>query len=360
MGLLAAAVAAFHVVKLAGLANNRRYFPTLRAVDPADEQSPRRSHVSILVPARNEARRLPDMLRHLVAQPADEILVLDDESTDATSDIAAGCPDSRVRLVTGRPKPTGWIGKNWACHQLAGAAAGDVLMFCDADVTLEVGALAAILRQMRDQQADVFSVFPRQTTVSLGERILVPLIDENLLAFLPFQLLSAPVPAAAVANGQTIVFARRAYQAIGGHAAVAGEIVEDLALARRARRFGFRLGLALGGELVSTRMYDGYVASIRGLGKSLRSAHGRSNALLVASAVFNLYAYTVPWLRLGRGRAWPAVAASGLVERILVNRQTGRRCYAEAALVPITAPAALPVYAVALRRTASWRGRTYR
>lgn len=369
---LAAAVAGFHVLKLAGLVGNLASFPTLRpapasaAAGPAGAGPvPPLPRTSILVPARDEAARLPAALPGLVAQPAAEILVLDDRSRDGTAAVVrqAAAADPRVRLLPGAPRPAGWVGKNWACHQLAAAATGELLVFCDADVRLAPGALAAVWAQQASSGAGMFSVFPRQHTGSLGERLLVPLIDETLLAFLPHRLLALPVRSAATANGQFLAFRRAAYDAIGGHRAVAGKIVEDVALARLVRRRGYRLGLALGGELVGARMYHGYRATVAGLGKSLRAAHGGSDGLLIASAGWHLAAYTLPWLgwRAGRaGRAWRLAAALGLAERILVNAKTGRAAYLEALLVPVTAPAALPVYLRALRRTAHWKGRSYR
>jgi cellulose synthase/poly-beta-1,6-N-acetylglucosamine synthase-like glycosyltransferase len=355
VAVVAGLVTAYHLVKVAGLVNNLRAFPSLAP----GAWAPGRPRVSLLVPARDEAARLPATLPGLLAQPAEEILVLDDGSTDGTAGVVAAVHDPRLRLITSRPRPSGWIGKNWACHQLAAAATGDLLVFCDADVTLAPGALDALWAEMRRQRADVFSVFPRQRTGTLGERLLVPLIDETLLAFLPHQLLDRPVPAAATANGQLLAFGRRAYDAVGGHAAVADRIVEDVALARRVRRTGLRLGLALGADLVSTRMYDGYAASVRGLGKSLRAAHGGRDAVLVASAVAHLAAYTAPWLFWRAGPLWRVATVLGLAERILVNAKTGRGAHWEAALVPVTAPAALPVYLLALRRHARWKGRSY-
>jgi hypothetical protein len=231
-----------------------------------------------------------------------------------------------------------------------------VLVFVDADVSLAPGALAAVLHELQAQRADLCSVFPRQLTGTFGERLLVPLIDETLLGFLPHPLLRVrPAASAATANGQLLAFRRAAYDRLGGHAAVAGAIVEDLALARLTRAAGLQLGLALGGELVQARMYDGYRSSVEGFGKSLRAAHRGSSALLGLSAAWHLAAYTLPWLR-----GWRLIAALGVLERLLANRATGRGAYLEAALVPVTAPAALPVYAVALRRAARWRGREYR
>jgi glycosyltransferase involved in cell wall biosynthesis len=356
MATVSAMVAAFHVAKTAGLLFNATAFPVLtRATAPGPE-------TSLLVPARDEGHRLRRTLLGLLKQPAHEILVLDDESGDGTADVVRELSkvDGRLRLLAGEPRPPGWIGKNWACHQLALEATGDLLVFCDADVALRPGALPAIWAQIARQGAQVFSVFPRQAAGTLGERMFVPLIDENLLAFLPYPLLSLPIPAAAAANGQVLAFTREAYQAVGGHAAVAGEIVEDLALARLSRRIGLKLGLALGGDLISARMYDGYWASVRGFGKSIRSAHGGNDFLLAASAIAHLAAYSLPWLRLGHAPGWRVAAALELVERVLINRETGRASYAEAALVPFIAPAALPIYRLGLRRSARWKGREYR
>lgn len=360
---LAATVAGFHGLKLAGLAANLVLFPCLRPVpaSPARPPGQRRPATSLLVPARDEADRLPTALAGLCAQDACEILILDDQSTDATAAMitAAAAADPRLRLLRGTPPPPGWTGKNWACHQLAAAARGDLLVFCDADVLLAPGALDACWWQMRAQHADAFSVFPRQHTVTVGERLLVPLIDEVLLAFLPHPLLRLPAPSAATANGQLLMFRRGAYQAVGGHAAMPGELTEDLALARRVRRMGLRLGLALGGDLVSARMYHGYWESVAGFGKSLRAAHRGNDLWLVSTASWHLLAYTGPWLRWRHGRAWQAAAVLGLAQRVLVNIKTGRHDLAEAALVPVTPLAALPVYALAFRRTARWKGRRY-
>jgi glycosyltransferase involved in cell wall biosynthesis len=351
-------IIAFHVVKLGGIAANLVMFPVLRASPGAPGGRPA---TSVLVPARDEAHRLPAALAALCAQEATEILVLDDESADDTAAVAerAAAADPRVRLLRGAPVPAGWTGKNWACQQLAGAARGELLVFCDADVSLAPGALDAIWRGMRRQHADVFSVFPRQRTVTPGERLLVPLIDEVLLAFLPYLLLRLPVPGAATANGQLLAFRRAAYHALGGHAAVAGELVEDLAMARRARAMGRPLGLALGGDLVSARMYHGYRESVRGFGKSLRDAHGGSDAALAAALGWHILAYTVPWLLTSRSRAWRAIGVLGLAQRLLVNLKTGRRALAEVALVPVTPLAAVPAYGLAFRRVATWKGRRY-
>ena len=353
---LARAVVAFHAVKLAGVAANLVMFPTL-----APQGHAGRPDISLLVPARDEGQRLPAALAGLLIQEVTEIIVLDDQSGDDTAAVVcrAAEADPRVRLLRGTPPPPGWTGKNWACHQLAAAARGGILLFCDADVMMAAGAVDACWAQMRAQRADVFSVFPRQHTATLGERLLVPLINDVLLAFLPHRLLRLPVPSAAAANGQLLMFRRSAYDVLGGHAAVAGDLNEDLALARRARRAALPLGLALGGDLVSARMYSGYRESVRGFGKSLRAAHSGHDSALALTAAWHLLAYTMPWLAWRRNRVWRTAAVLGMAQRILVNVKTGRGAPGEAALVPVTPLAALPVYALAFRRNARWKGRGY-
>lgn len=350
---LRAGVLGFHALKTAGLLYNAVAFPRLGPASVDD--LPR---VSLLVPCRDEAANLVRTLPTWLGQPVVELLLLDDGSSDGTADVAreiAG-DDPRVRVLAGEPLPDGWLGKPWACQQLADAATGDLLVFCDADVELHPGAIAAVAAAAREQDADLLSAFPRQDARG-AERLLVPLIDEVLLAFLPFALLSAPVPEAASANGQLLAFRRSAYDALGGHAAVRAAVVEDVRLAYTTRRAGLRLGIALGGPYVQARMYDGYRAAVRGLGKSIRPAHAGSRLLLGADVAWHVAAYTLPWLLARRDRGWAVAAAAGPVQRLLVNAVTGRGAYWEAALVPVTPLATLPVVAVALRRRAVWKGR---
>lgn len=357
-------------VKAVGLAVNLVRFPRLssatlvpgRGREVWDGAAETLAHVSILVPVRNEERTLPLTLPGLLRQPVGEIVLLDDGSEDETFDLAtrltAGHPHARV--LRGESLPEGWIGKNWACSRLAEAAQGDLLIFLDADVHLEDGAAEAIVAEMRRQTADAFSVFPRHLTGSLAERALLPIIDHVLLSFLPFPLLREPrARAAAVANGQVFAFDRSTYDALGGHASVRGEILEDVLLARRVRREGFRLGLALGGDLVAVRMYRSYPAMIHGLGKSLLAAHGESRLLMLLSWTWHAVAYTLPLLLVATEPRWALPLVAGLLERVAVNVATGRGAYGEALLMPLVPLLALPVHVRALARRRVWKGRSY-
>ncbi len=393
--LLSRLVVAFVGAKLMVVLANLWWFPVLgRSRAPgrasasdtgpkgAEPRNPERdaTGITLLLPMRNEAGRLPATLPRLLNSGASRLLFLDDESTDGSTDLvrraAAALPQTprtpTVDVIEGRSRPDGWAGKTWACAQLADAALGtapngghesDLLVFCDVDVELAPGGLAAVITEMRRQQSDVFSIFPGQRTVSWGERLLTPLIDDVLLCFLPFGLLGARARSAqraATACGALLAFRRDAYLRIGGFAAVRGELVEDVAMARLSRRHGLRLGLALGGDQLQVRMYDGYRAVIGGLGRGLTSTAGGHRSLVVAGYLWHVLAYTVPATMAHRSWWWRAAALMAVAERALVELKTGGRDWPAAAAVAASPVAALPVVLRALRREQRWRGRIYR
>ena len=357
-------------LKMTNLVVNVLCFPVLRPAPPGSA-----GDASLLVPVRDEAARLPATLSGLLGQGVREVLFLDDGSSDESVALLHHAieqdrdngndndtPSGRARVVRGAPTPPGWAGKTWALHQLADAATGDVLVFCDADVRLAPGAVDAVRAEMRRQNADVFSIFPRQITATIGEHLLVPLIDDVLLCFLPFPLLSAPAPSAATANGALIAFDRRVFTALDGFAAVRAAVVEDVAIARHTRARGYRLGLALGGDLVQTRMYDSWAGLVTGFARGLRPVMGGSRAAVLVGWVGHLAVYTFPTVALAtsrRGR-WLLPVLLAVAERLLVEAKTGRRRWAQAALMPLSPVAAAPVVARSLRREQTWRGRTYR
>lgn len=314
--------------------------------------------VAMLIPARNEAHNLKQTLAGVLAQPAQEIWVLDDHSTDLTAQVVqqAAQLDPRLRLLAGQNLPAGWMGKNWACYQLAQATQAQILLFLDADVQLKPGALEALLPHM--QNHDLLSVFPKHTTLSFAERVLVPLIDVVLLGGLPYPLLKTRFVVAAAANGQVMVFKRAAYEQIGGHYSVKNQVLEDVRLAQRVKAHGLRLGVALGGTLIGVRMYQSYSQIAEGFGKNLTAFHGGSRVLLVVSALLHFGVYTLPWLLWWQNPAWLLLGLLGIIERLLTNHKTGRPLW-EAMLVPLAPLMAGPIYAKALARNYSWKGRRY-
>lgn len=334
------------LIGMAGIALwNALIFPRLKTVTDSQPLPP----ISVLIPARNEAAVIGQTVRALLAQDVEslEVIVLDDGSTDGTADAAqeAARGDPRFRLITGAPLPGGWLGKNWACHQLADAARGDWLIFTDADVRWEAGALRVLLNEIERGGADMQTVWPTQETVTWGERLVVPLMALVVLAYLPvFMVHHAPFAAFAAANGQCLAFRRSAYAKIGGHAAVRASIVEDIALARRAKQAGLRLRMADGAALIRCRMYDSWAAVRDGYAKNILAGYGDQVIFLAVATVFHWLVFLAPlaWLLFGAGwglPGWPlwplALVALGVAVRALTAAVTLQRVR-DAVLMPVS------------------------
>jgi hypothetical protein len=350
-------VAVFLAVQGATLLLNLVTFPVLGS--RGRRHGGPRPRVSLLVPVRDEAAVLPATLPTWLEQGADEVCVLDDGSTDATPQLLAAA--AGVRVLSGAPLPPGWSGKNWACHQLAQAAGGDVLVFTDADVAWRPGALAQVVDELVATGAGLLTVWPRQRCETLGERLVVPLIDLLLLANLPHPLVRAlPFASLAGGSGQLMAWRRDAYARVGGHAALQGEVLEDVRLAQRAKGLGIPLTLRLGGRWVETRMYRGWAEVVGGFGKNVLAAAGGSRGGLVTVWLLNLLAYTMPWLWAWSQPRWWALAGAGLALRALANLKSGRPAW-EAVLQPLAPLATAPIVVRALGRGGgyTWKGRTY-
>jgi len=147
--------------------------------------------VSILVPARNEAENIEACVRSLLCQdyPSFEVIVLDDQSTDETPRILARFKQQylQLRVLQGSPLPPEWLGKHWACHQLAGQARGELLLFTDADTYHQPHALRQAVAVLEAMQADLISLLPHQEARTWGERLIIPFIAFGLYAFLPLR-----------------------------------------------------------------------------------------------------------------------------------------------------------------------------
>lgn len=349
--------AIFIGVQLLTLLTNLIFFPTLKP-----SQSEFKEHVSILVPARNEAENLPETLPRLLAQTGNfELIVLNDQSTDHTAKVLETFTSSpRFRFVQGEPLPPGWSGKNWACHQLAQLAQGDILIFTDADVRWEPSTLNSLLAFKQENAASYVSVWPRQLTESLLERITIPAIDLILLGSLPYLGVKyLPFGAFSAGNGQLMLFTWGAYETLGGHAAFKGEVLEDVRMGQAAKGLGIPTALALGGKVLSTRMYTTHEALLEGFSKNILAATGH-RAVLIALGLLNTLTYSLSWFLGLINPWWFVIALLGLLQRALSCIKT-KRSPLEAFLQPLMP---LPLWRISLRALRrgggySWKGRDY-
>jgi Glycosyl transferase family 2 len=227
--------------------------------------------VSVIVPARNEEASLKNCLDSLVAQTnvASEIIVINDHSTDRTHEIASSFSDKRVRVVEAGTLPPGWTGKNNAVIAGAKVAQGEWLLFTDADTVHLPGSLARSIEEATRQHAALLSYSPQQVAKSFWEKAVMPVIFAELAASFRPSKVSDPNSPAAAANGQYLLITRAAYDAVGGHAAIARKLLEDVALARAVKRSGRKICFRFGGDAVRTRMYRSFAQLREGWTKNL-------------------------------------------------------------------------------------------
>lgn len=249
-----------------------------------------------MVPARNEEAVIACCVESLARQPEiAEILVINDQSTDKTAEIVRSLMTkfSHLRLLETQEVPAGWIGKNNAVFLGAKQAKSSWLLFTDADAELEPGAAARALEIAQEKSAALISFSPEQVTESWYEKALIPFVYCRLAKHFCYDAVNEPASPAAAANGQFLMIRRDAYHLIGGHASVAAEVLEDLALAKRAKAAGFRLWFGAGQGIVRVRMYRSFGAMWQGWKKNLY--------VLVAGspgALFRELESTIPWIPL--------------------------------------------------------------
>jgi chlorobactene glucosyltransferase len=271
-----------------------RRCPVLPAADGVPNAAPL---ISIVVPARNEAANVERCVRSLLAQdyPNLEVTAIDDGSTDATPAILAqlAVTDSQLRVVRGAQLPPGWTGKNHAVYVGAQSAQGSWLLFVDADVELHPCAVSAAYLAAREHGAAMLSLWAHQELVSFWECVAQPVIVGMGQATDPFQRVnSLRHPDAAFANGQFILVERRAYERIGGHAAVRDEVLEDQELSRHFKHAGMRVLMMDGTRVLSTRMYTSLGGIWEGWSKN-NFLTLRRKPLLTLAAAISVYFVTV-------------------------------------------------------------------
>jgi glycosyltransferase involved in cell wall biosynthesis len=328
------------------------------------EAQAQRPTVSVIIPARNEEACLGDCLQSLVTQSgvAFEIIVVDDHSTDRTREIASSFPE--IIVIEAGPLPQGWTGKNNAVTTGAGQARGQWLLFTDADTVHLAGSLARALAEAQDNSAELLSYSPEQIAVTFWEMATLPVVFAELARQYSPSTVSDPASPIAAANGQFILVRRETYDAIGGHAAVAGDILEDVALARAVKNSGRKIRFRYAPDAVRTRMYRNY--------RQLRDGWTKNLALLFPRPVWlaakMLVLWVIPWLGLllayATGRwYWSIVSAATFV--YLVTRL--KRANFTRAKEILGALFGMPMFAYLLLRSkrahangrVPWKGRSY-
>ncbi len=252
-----------------------------------------RPSLSVLIPARDEIRALPRLMQALARQSNTplEILVYDDESTDGTAQWLREEGARRgVRTVPRRPRPEGWVGKTWACHQLAQRAAGDWLVFLDADLEPEPGFLERLSALCGVTGASLVTAIPRYAAGAL-DGMIVALIPVSIFSLLVLRNAERhPHRSFSFANGQVIAMRREEYRDLWPHREVRGLVVEDMGIARRLKAMRLRVHVMDARRLLQVRMYEGIGAALEGFAKNAYwICGGRRLAPLVALLIPLIY-----------------------------------------------------------------------
>jgi len=281
--------------------------------------------VSLLIPARNEARtigRCLDGALHQTYHPY-EVVVVDDSSTDATAHIAQryAANNPHVHVIQGQPLPPGWAGKCHACQQASSVAQGAWLLFLDADTVPQPALVAALVAHAQRQGYDLLTLFPFLELGTFWERVILPPFQTLIQAVFPLARVNAPDvrPEDVMANGQCILVRRAAYEAIGGHAAVRGAVLDDVLLAQAVRRAGFRPGAVMGLDYLRVRMYTNGREVVEGLTKNAVAGFtsGGWRSIVAGARLFSLA--LVPLCMVGVGGALVALRGDVLAWAILVH-----------------------------------------
>ncbi|MEO7999244.1 MAG: glycosyltransferase family 2 protein [Gemmatimonadaceae bacterium] len=247
------------------------------SLDDYDKKSdvPNPERVSIVLPARNEAEHIVACLETLRATtwPNVEIVVVNDHSTDGTGDLARAVAqnDPRLTVIDAPDLPSGWFGKQWACHCGMQHTTGSLLLFTDADTRHAPDLVARLVHARESRHADLMSVAGAQAMLSFWERAIQPAVFAILLARYggTVEIENARRSVDVIANGQCFLITRAAYNTIGGHESVKDTVAEDLMIGQRVRAAGLKVSLVIGTEQLSTRMYDGFGTIVRGWMKNV-------------------------------------------------------------------------------------------
>lgn len=255
--------------------------------------------ISVLVPMRNEEKNVEVLINCLKAAdyPNMEFIILNDQSTDRTGEILSRLTagDARFTLLQGRELPTGWVGKVHACHQLQKHASGEYLIFIDADIRFVPNAFAQSLALMQQRNAKLLSGFPAFDVPPFLSKLLVPMQHFVVLFHLPLAIANRTnVASTTAANGMWMMFERQAYDHIGGHAAVATSLVEDVHIARLMKASGSKMLLANITHSVRCRMYDTNHDVWEGFLKNSYAGIGRSPFMAAMLSLFYLTFYVAP------------------------------------------------------------------
>ncbi|WP_184548520.1 glycosyltransferase [Mucilaginibacter sp. FT3.2] len=321
--------------------------------------------VSILIPARNEADNILTLLQSIHQQdyPHYEVTILDDGSTDNTYAICSKFAQThpQFKVIKGGQLPAGWIGKNYACHQLAKLADGEYLLFLDADEQVQPGLINSAIHRMHQNKLGLLSLFANQEMVTPGEKLVVPLMHFILLNLLPVRLISiVKNSSVAAASGQFMLFNAAIYHQHQWHKAVKGKVVEDVEIMRLIKASAYNGEALLANGMISCRMYKSYAEGINGFSKNFLAAFNYS---VIGLLIYLMLVIVLPLIIIMTLNLPLILFMSGLIilTRIMISLASGQNALHNVVLHPLQMFNLLVIAMLSIQKhltkTTVWKGR---
>jgi glycosyltransferase involved in cell wall biosynthesis len=334
--------------------------PKLRRVN-----RPYNDLVSILIPVRNEEADILNLLQSIHQQDYQnyEVLILDDDSTDATYAICAkfAAAHPRFRVIKGETLPRGWLGKNYACHQLAEQAKGDFLLFIDADEHISNSLINSAVHRMYMQKLGLLSLFTNQQMVTIGEKLVVPLMHYILLNLLPLRLIYLVKNySVAAASGQFMLFNAQSYRKHQWHEQVKDKVVEDVEIMRMVKADGYNGEALMANGMISCRMYKNYTGAVNGFSKNFLAAFNYNIIGFLVYIVLLIGGPMIIMITLDFHLIF-FMAALILLTRVMISLSAGQSAWYNIILHPLQMISLTLIAFLAIQRhltkTIIWKGR---
>lgn len=321
--------------------------------------------VSILIPARNEEQNIITLLKSIQEQNYSnyEVIILDDESTDNTFEVCKHfCSlHNRFSVLKGDDLPEGWLGKNYACHQLAQKATGNYLLFLDADELVKDGLINNALHRMKTGKLALLSLFTNQLMLSMGEWLVVPLMHLILLNLLPLRLVRLSArPSLSAASGQFMLFEASNYHLHQWHAQVKDKVVEDVEIMRLVKAYQYHTESLLANGYIYCRMYTGYGSAIDGFSKNLLAGFNNNIASLICYLLLVMLGPVFILIHLPPQLLLFALSLI-ILSRIMISLSSGQNPLLNVVLHPVQMISFIVIAIISIRKSLSgqlsWKGR---
>ena len=321
--------------------------------------------VSILIPARDEEKNILTLLQSIDKQDYQniEVIVLDDHSSDETYNLCADFAKKYplFKVIKGKPLPNGWLGKNYACHQLAQQAKGKYLLFLDADEEVENGLINSSVYRTKVHRLALLSLFTNQVMVTLGEKSVVPLMHYMLLNLLPLRLIYlSKNPAFAAASGQFMFFEAGKYHQYQWHEKVKGQVVEDVEIMKQVKQNHLKGEGLLANGLIRCRMYNNYRDAINGFSKNFLAPFNYSIVTFLLYLVFLIGGPVLIGLTLNL-QLFLMMLSLIVLTRVMISLSSGQNAVYNVLLHPFQMVSLIVVAHLSvtkyLTKTTTWKGR---